>query len=115
MKFLNGTLLDGTSYTIRVKSGVLVFQRCEDRHTVPGPAGLLDYLKVQGWELPAAAVARLHKLAYQGADVVQSLLEKRGHYHLVTADDIQTAVQQKIEPGIIREAIRTLLLSRVDK
>lgn len=111
LDFLDGVLSDGTPYTITIEAGSLVFQRFEDRHTTLGPAGLMDLMKARGWELPTDAEALLCKLAHQGADTVSHLVDMKGHYDLVTADDIDTALQ-KFADVDVKEAIRTLLLGR---
>ncbi len=112
LEFLNGVLSDGTPYTITIIDGVLVFQ-CDGkvRYTAQGPAMLMDYLQAKGWKLPADAVQRMSDFGKAGAQVVSALIDKKGHWDSVTADDIDTILKQT-GVGWIQEAIRTLLLGR---
>ncbi len=117
MIFLGG-MLDGMPYTITIEDGALMFQCGEGRHIAQRTARLLDHLTAQGlglpsWQLPPEAMERLNNLSFQGSYIIRELIGIKGHWDLVTADDIHTAVQQKIEPGDIQEAIRTLLLGRI--
>lgn len=112
MKLLEG-VLDGTPYTIIIENGKLVFSRGAHRYAASGPATLLDHLLAQGWELPCPDEWWLCELAFQGWDVVEHLLDKKGHWDLVTADDINTAIEQGIADTERQEAIRTLLLGRI--
>ena len=114
MKLLEG-VLDGTPYTIIIESGLWIFSRGAHRHATSGPASLLDHLLAQGWELPHSDESWLCDLAFQGSDVVKHLLDEKGHWDLVTADDINDALKQGIADTERQEAIRTLLLGRIDK
>lgn len=110
MKFLEG-VLDGTPYTITIEKGALVFECGEDQHTAQGPALMLDYLKAEGLELPTDAVTQLSKLAYEGWIVVQALLNMRGSWEKVIAQDIDTVLYLTDEN--IQAAIRILLLGQI--
>jgi len=108
-------LRDGTPYTITIEKGELVFSRDAYRYVARGPAILLDHLKAQGWALSADAETQLCKFAHQGASVVRYLVNMKGHWDLVNAHDIDTALLKlkKIVDTGLSEDIRALLLGQI--